>query len=78
MADKKKWIQKALKKKGALHKQLGIPANAKIPKTLLAKIKSAPIGKTVKNPTKVGKRKFKVTGLLKKRAVLAYTLRKFK
>lgn len=27
----KKWIQKAIKKPGALHKQLGIPVGKKIP-----------------------------------------------
>ena len=26
-----KWIQKAIKKPGALHKQLGVPAGQKIP-----------------------------------------------
>lgn len=26
-----KWIQKAIKKPGALHKQLGVPAGEKIP-----------------------------------------------
>lgn len=26
-----KWIQKAIKKPGALHKQLGVPSNKKIP-----------------------------------------------
>lgn len=37
MAEKKKWIQGAIKKPGALHKQLGIPAGKKIPKSLLRK-----------------------------------------
>ena len=27
-----KWIQKAIKKPGALHKELGVPADKKIPK----------------------------------------------
>ena len=73
-----KWIQHALKghKKGSLHKQLGIPQTKTIPKTLLNRIKSAKVGKTIKNPTKTGKRRIKITGLLKKRAVLAHTLRK--
>lgn len=31
-----KWIQKAHIKKGALHKELGIPADKKIPKKTLA------------------------------------------
>lgn len=33
-----KWIQKAIKKKGALHRQLGIPQSKKIPVSLLKKI----------------------------------------
>lgn len=33
---KKKWIQKAVKKPGALHKQLGVPAGEKIPSGKLA------------------------------------------
>lgn len=77
---KKLWIQDAIKKgkKGSLHRQLGVPQGKRIPKSLLAKIKSMEIGGTVKNPTKTGKRKVKVTTLLKKRAVLAHTLRRFK
>jgi hypothetical protein len=31
IAEAKKWIQKAIKKPGALHKQLGVPAGEKIP-----------------------------------------------
>jgi len=31
MAEKKKWIQGAIKKPGALHKQLGVPMGKKIP-----------------------------------------------
>jgi hypothetical protein len=34
----KKWIQKAIKKPGALHKQLGVPAGKPIP---AGKLKSA-------------------------------------
>ncbi len=41
MADKK-WIQKAIKKPGALHKQLGIPKGQKIPAKTLAKAAKAP------------------------------------
>ena len=33
---KEKWIQKAVKKPGALHKQLGVPAGEKIPAGKLA------------------------------------------
>jgi hypothetical protein len=76
----KYWIKDAVKahKKGTLHKQLGVPMNKRIPKRLLSRIKSAPLGKTVRNPTKTGCRRVKVTGLLKKRAVLAHTLRELK
>ena len=70
-----KWIQKANLKKGALHRQLGIPQDEKIPVTLLKKIKKAKIGETITNPTKKGKRKIKVTQLLKRRANLALTLK---
>ena len=31
----KKWIQKAIKKPGALHKEMGVPAGKKIPKKKL-------------------------------------------
>jgi len=41
---KKKWIQGAIKKPGALHKQLGVPAN-----------KSIPVAKLRKAATKGGK-----------------------
>jgi len=37
MAEKKKWIQSAIKKPGALHKQMGVPAGKKIPAGKLAK-----------------------------------------
>lgn len=76
---KELWIGDALKKhkKGATHRHLGIPLATKIPITLLRKIKNANIGETVKNPTKTGKPKYKVTRLLKQRCVLAHTLRGF-
>ena len=45
MADKK-WIQKAIKKPGALHKELGVPEGKKIPKKKLEKAEKAP-GKLV-------------------------------
>ncbi len=41
MADKK-WIQKAIKKPGALHKELGVPEGKKIPKKKLEKAEKAP------------------------------------
>lgn len=77
MAKKKKlWIQKAIKPsdKGKLHQQLGISPSKEIPLGLLSKIKKAPVGSTVK----YGQKSYKVTGLLKKRAVLAYTLKTFR
>lgn len=41
MADKK-WIAKAIKKPGALHKELGVPMDKKIPKKKLDKAAKAP------------------------------------
>ena len=55
---KEKWIQGAIKHKGALHKELGVPEGKKIPEKKLEKAEHS------KNPT------------LKKRAVLAETLKK--
>ncbi len=55
-----KWIQGAIKKKGVLHQQLGVPLGQKIP---ASKIEAAAHSS---NP------------LLKKRAILAKTLKKFK
>lgn len=48
MAGKKNWIAKAIKKPGALHKELGIPKSEKIPKK---KLKAA-----TKKGGKLGKR----------------------
>lgn len=53
-----KWISKAIKHKGALHEELGVPKGKKIPAKKLKKAEHS------KNPT------------LKKRAVLAETLKK--
>jgi hypothetical protein len=74
------WIQRALrfKKTGATHRMLGIPSGHKLPFTLLERIKSADIGDVIINPTKTGKARIKVTPLLKKRAVLAYTLKRMR
>jgi hypothetical protein len=44
----KNWIQKAIKKPGALHKDLGVPAGKKIP--------AAKLAAAAKKPGKVGKR----------------------
>lgn len=56
----KKWIQKAIKKPGALHEELHVPEGKKIPASKLKKAEHS------KNPT------------LKKRAVLAETLKGLK
>lgn len=47
MAEKKKWIQKAIKHKGALHKQLGVSEDKKIPdkKLNVAAKKGGKLGK---------------------------------
>ena len=73
---KKLWIPKL--KKGALSKQLSIPEHEDIPLGLLKKIKQSEPGVIIQNHTKTGKRKYKVTKLMKKRAVLALTLKGFK
>ena len=69
LEEKKKWIQDIKMKKGALHRQLGVPSRRKIPSGLLNKVSNANIGTKVRGHT--------VTPLLKKRAVLARTLRKY-
>lgn len=43
-----KWIQKAIKKPGALHKEMGVPAGQKIPAKKLAA--------AAKKPGKLGQR----------------------
>jgi hypothetical protein len=45
MAEKKKWIQGAIKHPGALHKSLGVPEGKKIPTAKLKKAEHS------KNPT---------------------------
>lgn len=62
-------------KPGALHRALGIPQGQTIPKTLLERIKAAKVGSVITNPTRTGKRRIKVTAKLKRRAVLAWTMR---
>lgn len=42
MASKKNWIAGAIKKKGALHEQMGVPKGKKIPGKALAKAAKAP------------------------------------
>lgn len=87
MGKKRKfWIRGAFKKhkEGSLHRQLGIPKDQKIPRSLLTKIKNAKVGKKygklrqkIRNPTRTGKRSITVTPLLKKRATLVHTVGRF-
>jgi len=72
----KKWIQKTGLKKGALSRQLDIPEEKNIPMSLLNKIVSAKAGQTITNPTKLGKRRIKVTRLLERRAIMARNLKR--
>ncbi|MBT3397822.1 hypothetical protein HOA55_02695 [archaeon] len=71
-----KWIQKIGLKKGTLHRQLGIPVDKKIPVRLLDSIVAAQAGDVIKNPTKIGLNKIKVTRKLERRAILARNLKK--
>ena len=73
-----KWIQKAGIKKGALSKQLDIPIAKDIPMRLLDKIVRAKAGDVITNPSKLGKRRIKVTHLLERRAILARNLKRMK
>ena len=74
----KYWIQRAIRKPRALRRSLAIPKGKKIPVTLLRAIISAKAGQTIRNPTKVGKRKIRVTRLLERRAICAFNLRKLR
>ena len=78
MAKNKRWIQKAGIKKGALSKQLDIPIAKDIPMRLLDKIVRAKAGDVITNPSKLGKRRIKVTHLLERRAILARNLKRMK
>jgi len=53
---------------------LNIPDRKKIPKTLLKRLKNAKIGSTIKNPTKTGKQRIKVTKKLKQKVVFAWNI----
>lgn len=65
---KTKWLGDVLgRKPGALHRQLGIPKGTKIPKTLLTTIQDADAGDVIANPTKVGRRRYRVSTLLQRR-----------
>ncbi len=73
-----RWIQKIGMKKGAFSKQLGIAEEKKIPSSLLNKIIKTNVGKVITNPTKTGRKRIKVTGILKKRANLVRNLKRIK
>ena len=70
----KRWIQKVIWHPGTLHKELEISKSKKIPSKLINKIVSAEIGKIITNPTTTGKKKIKVTRLLKRRVSLLRNL----
>jgi len=73
--NKKKWIQKAIKRPGALSRALNIPIEENIPITLLRKIQKAKVGDIITNPTKKGKRKIKITRDLERQAIFAIILK---
>jgi hypothetical protein len=76
---KTKWIGPVLSRHpGALHRQLSIPQDTKIPKTLLTTILDADTGDVIKNPTKVGRRRYRVTTLMQRRVNPVLTARKFR
>jgi hypothetical protein len=72
------WIPDSVNKHkaGSLHRMLEIPKSEPIPFTLLEKIRVTPIGKTIKNPVKLGKDKLKVTKLAKGRSVWGLNLKR--
>ncbi len=72
------FIQKIGIKKAALSRQLGIPVEKNIPITLLKTIVRSRAGRTIRNPTKSGKKNIKVTRLLERRAILAINLKNFR
>lgn len=67
-----KWIQKAHPKKGALHKDLGIPADQRLPIPLLSKVAHTAAGKKVK----INKKTVVVTARIKQRANFALTMKR--
>lgn len=74
----KYFIQSAHLKKGALSRQLGIEEKDKIPMTLLNKIIQAKAGETITNPTRIGKKRIKVTKLIERRSIMARNLKNIK
>ena len=67
------WIDKAIKRKSSFREQLHVPKGRNIPEGVINDIKDKPIGSKVTYRNK----QFTVTQKLKKRAVLASTLKKF-
>ena len=79
MAKSELWVNRALRRKpGALHRQLGIQRDTKIPKTLLTTIQDADTGDIIQNPTKAGKPRYRVTTLMQRRVNPVLTARKFR
>lgn len=79
MARKAYWMGEAMgRKPGALHRQLVISQDTRIPKTLLATIQNAETGDVIKNPTKIGRRRYRVTTLMQRRVNPVLTARKFR
>ena len=72
----KRWIQRAIHRPGKLHSDLGVPKGTKIPMTLLDKIIKAKAGQIITNPSKVGKKRIKVTRKIEQRAILAKNLKR--
>lgn len=68
------FIQKAKLKKGALHREIGLPLGHKIPVAFLNNVSNSKIGSHIT----FDKRKFRVTKKLKERSVLALTLRRLR
>lgn len=76
---KTKWVGKVFSRKpGALHRQLSISQDTRIPKTLLVTILNADTGDVIKNPTKVGRRRYRVTTLMQRRVNPVLTARRFR
>jgi hypothetical protein len=76
---KARWLGEAMgSKPGALHQQLSISPDTKIPKELLVAIQRADTGEVIKNPTKTGRRRYKVTTLMQRRVNPVLTARKFR
>lgn len=70
MAESRKWIQRAIRHRFALHEQLGVPKDKKIPTSMLRQVIARLRRKAKK--TKLTDRELK----LLRRAVLAMRLRK--